>query len=65
MAVADLDAEDGTPGAEVAFHAGFDRAARAAALMSAGFATPVFCDATVVHREDKASPSFLVTAARA
>lgn len=65
VALADLDAEDGTfhpPGAEGVFHAGFDRAALGALLVAAGFSEPVFHDATVVHREGKPYPIFLVTA---
>lgn len=65
VALADLDAEDGTfhpPGAEGVFHAGFDRAALGALLLAAGFSEPVFHDATVVHREGKPYPIFLVTA---
>jgi putative AdoMet-dependent methyltransferase len=68
VALADLDTEDGTfhpPGAEGVFHAGFDRAALGALLVAAGFAEPAFHDATVVHRDGKPYPIFLVTAARA
>ncbi|MEQ1500993.1 MAG: methyltransferase domain-containing protein [Myxococcota bacterium] len=67
IALADLDAEDGTfhpPGAEGVFHAGFDRAALGRTLADAGFVDVVFDTATVVHRDGRPYPVFLVTARR-
>jgi putative AdoMet-dependent methyltransferase len=67
VALADLDAEDGTfhpPGAEGVFHTGFDRAALGAALEEAGFREPAFETACVVGREGRGYPIFLVVAAR-
>lgn len=67
VALADLDREDGSfhpPGAEGVFHAGFDRDELGARLREAGFSAVEFRDACVVHREGKAYPIFLVTAAR-
>jgi cyclopropane fatty-acyl-phospholipid synthase-like methyltransferase len=68
VALADLDAEDGTfhpPGAEGVFHAGFARDDLAARLTAAGFVDVAFETATVVHKEGRAYPVFLVTASRA
>lgn len=67
VALADLDAEDGTfhpPGTEGVYHAGFDRASLAAKLQDAGFRSPGFQTACVVQKEGKPYPIFLVTAAR-
>lgn len=67
LALADLDHEDGTfhpPGIEGVFHHGFDREALGAALVAAGFEGVHFETACVVHREERAYPVFLVTAAR-
>lgn len=68
VALADLDREDGRfhpPGAEGVFHAGFDRASLGAALREAGFQDPRFSTATVVRRDGRDYPIFLVVAARA
>jgi predicted TPR repeat methyltransferase len=65
LALADLDAEDGTfhpPGTEGVFHAGFDRAALGALLAEAGFRSVAFETAVVVHKGGRAFPIFLVTA---
>lgn len=67
VALADLDAEDGTfhaPGTEGVFHAGFARDDLAARLRAAGFVDVAFETATVVHKEGRAYPVFLVTASR-
>jgi predicted TPR repeat methyltransferase len=67
LALADLDAEDGSfhpPGAEGVFHAGFDRDTLKAVIEAAGFVDVVFDTATVVDKETKAYPIFLVTASR-
>jgi putative AdoMet-dependent methyltransferase len=68
VALADLDAEDGTfhpPGAEGVFHAGFDRDALRDALVAAGFVDVAFVTACIVHREGSDYPVFLATARRA
>lgn len=68
LALADLDAEDGTfhpPGTEGVFHAGFAREALAQELAAAGFDDVAFDTATVVQKEDRPYPIFLVTARRA
>ncbi len=67
VALADLDAEDGSfhpPDTEGVFHAGFDRAALGALLAEAGFVDVVFGTATEVHKEGRVYPVFLVTARR-
>lgn len=67
VALADLDAEDGTfhpPGTEGVFHAGFDRTDLGKKLTEAGFTNVEFCTATEVHKEERAWPVFLVTAER-
>ncbi len=67
LALADLDAEDGTfhpPDAEGVYHAGFDREALAALLQAAGFSTPRFTTACEVEKEGRRYPIFLVTASR-
>lgn len=67
LALADLDAEDGSfhpPGTEGVFHAGFDRAELARALEAAGFVEVAFETACVVHREGRDYPVFLATAAK-
>lgn len=68
VALADLDAEDGTfhaPGTEGVFHPGFSRDDLAARLTAAGFVDVAFETATVVHKEERSYPVFLVTASRA
>ncbi|MEZ4391749.1 MAG: methyltransferase domain-containing protein [Polyangiales bacterium] len=68
VALADLDLEDGSfhpPGTEGVFHAGFDRASLGDALRDAGFVDVDFDTATVVQREGRSYPIFLVTARRA
>jgi predicted TPR repeat methyltransferase len=67
VALADLDAEDGSfhpPGTEGVFHAGFDRAALGAQLAEAGFEDIAFDTATVVEKGGRRYPIFLVTARR-
>lgn len=67
LAVADLDAEDGSfhpPDVEGVFHAGFDRDALGALLSTAGFVDIAFDTAVDVNREGKSYPVFLVTARR-
>lgn len=68
LALADLDAEDGSfhpPDTVGVFHSGFDRAALAATIAGAGFVDVAFDTATVVQREGRSYPVFLVTARRA
>lgn len=66
LALADLDAEDGTfhpPGTEGVFHHGFDRADLRRKLEAAGFEAVHFRTAVEVTREDgRTYPVFLVTA---
>lgn len=65
LALADLDAEDGSfhpPGTDGVFHAGFDREALRGLLQEAGFVEIAFETACEVHREARAYPVFLVTA---
>lgn len=67
VALADLDAEDGSfhaAGTEGVFHAGFDRAALGALLGGAGFVDVRFRDACTVTKEGRDYPIFLVTAER-
>jgi len=67
VSLADLDAEDGDfhpPGMDGVFHDGFDRDALAAIALGAGFVEPQFVTALQVHKEDKAYPVFLMTAAK-
>ena len=67
VALADLDAEDGTfhpPGVEGVFHHGFDRAALGGLLETAGFVGVEFGTACQVTREDRRYAIFLVTATR-
>ena len=67
IALADLDAEDGSfhpAGMEGVFHAGFDRDALGAHLTSAGFVEVAFETATEVQRDGRTYPIFLVTAHR-
>ena len=68
VALADLDAEDGSfhpPGTEGVFHAGFDRGALGELLADAGFADARFVTACEVHKGERAYPIFLVTATKA
>lgn len=67
VALADLDAEDGSfhpPGIEGVYHDGFDREALAALMVEAGFEPPVFTTACTVDKDEKRYPVFLVTATR-
>jgi len=67
LALADLDAEDGTfhpPGIEGVFHEGFERGALQALAEQAGFTDVGFVTATEVHKEGRAYPVFLMTATR-
>ena len=67
VALADLDAEDGSfhpPGVEGVFHHGFDRESFAAHLRDAGFDDVVIDTACVVTRDAKRFPVFLATARR-
>ncbi|MCB9672173.1 MAG: class I SAM-dependent methyltransferase [Alphaproteobacteria bacterium] len=67
LALADLDAEDGTfhpPEAEGVFHAGFERDALAAHAAAAGFVDIAFVTACEVGRDDPRYPIFLLTAQR-
>jgi ubiquinone/menaquinone biosynthesis C-methylase UbiE len=63
LAIADLDAEDGSfhgPGAAV--HHGFDRGALAAQLAAAGFDDVAFDNCLEIRRAARIYPVFLVTA---
>lgn len=67
VALADLDAEDGSfhpPGTEGVFHHGFAREALAEALRAAGFVAVQFVTACEVTKEARRYPVFLVTAQR-
>lgn len=67
LALADLDAEDGSfhpPGVEGVFHHGFDRESLQGSLQDAGFTRVVFRTAVTVAKEDRQYPVFLVTATR-
>lgn len=68
VALADLDAEDGSfhpPQTEGVFHHGFDRASLEAQLSDAGFGGIRFVTVTTVRKENGAAyPVFLVTAKR-
>lgn len=67
IALADLDAEDGTfhpPGIEGVFHAGFDRDTLAAKAREAGFTDTSFVTACEVDRDGRRYPIFLFTATR-
>jgi tRNA (cmo5U34)-methyltransferase len=67
VALADLDAEDGSfhEDAEGVHHRGFPRTEIQAWLEEAGFLGIQVATATVVHKEDRDYPVFLVTARRA
>jgi trans-aconitate methyltransferase len=63
LAIADLDAEDGSfHGAGVDVHHGFERAALGAALTRAGFRDVVFDTCFELKRGERVYPVFLVTA---
>jgi SAM-dependent methyltransferase len=67
VALADLDAEDGTfhaPPAEGVFHHGFARDALERLLREVGFADVRFVTACEVEKEHRRYPVFLVTATR-
>ena len=67
VALADLDAEDGSfhpPDTEGVFHSGFDRDRLAAAMEEAGFVSPSFTTALEVAKDGKSYPVFLVTATK-
>lgn len=67
LALADLDAEDGSfhpPGTEGVFHAGFDREALGALATQAGFTEVAFTTACSVDRDEHRYPIFLMTASR-
>mgnify|MGYP000294519842 CR=1 FL=1 len=68
LALADLDAEDGSfhpPRIEGVFHQGFDRDALGAVMEEAGFETPSFVTACEVDKDERRYPVFLVVARRA
>lgn len=68
VALADLDAEDGSfhpPGTEGVFHHGFDREGLARQLVDAGFVDVQIDTACVVHRDGRDYPVLLATATRA
>ena len=68
IALADLDAEDGSfhpPDIEGVYHAGFDRDGLAKLLAEVGFSAPTFVTACEVTKEDRSYPIFLVTATKA
>lgn len=67
IALADLDAEDGSfhpAGAEGVYHAGFDRDALAALCTEAGFVDARFATACEVTKDERRYPVFLLTAAK-
>lgn len=67
VAIADLDAEDGTfhpPDTEGVFHQGFERAPLERRLAEAGFVGVRFVTACEVAKNDRHYPIFLVTATR-
>jgi cyclopropane fatty-acyl-phospholipid synthase-like methyltransferase len=66
IAIADLDAEDGSFHTEDTgvHHSGFDRAAIAAAVKAAGFRDVMTTSASVVHKPQGEFPVFLLTAYR-
>jgi 2-polyprenyl-3-methyl-5-hydroxy-6-metoxy-1,4-benzoquinol methylase len=67
IALADLDAEDGsfhTPGTEGVFHSGFDRADLQAILERNGFRDVRFVTAHTVVKDTGRYPVFLVTATK-
>ncbi len=67
VALADLDAEDGSfhpPGTEGVYHSGFDRDALGDLLRDAGFTDVHFTTACEVTKEAKRYPVFLLTATK-
>jgi len=67
LALADLDAEDGSfhpPNTEGVFHAGFDRDALRSSTEAAGFHDVHVVTACEVHRDGRTYPVFLMTATR-
>ena len=67
IALADLDSEDGTfhpAGAQVVYHAGFDRAALGRLCAEAGFREITFVTACEVSRDGRGYPVFLLTATK-
>ncbi|MBP7147519.1 MAG: methyltransferase domain-containing protein [Acidobacteria bacterium] len=65
IALADLDAEDGSfHGAEVDVHHGFDRAALAREVERAGFVEPSFRTVFDIRRDERVYPVFLLVARR-
>jgi 2-polyprenyl-3-methyl-5-hydroxy-6-metoxy-1,4-benzoquinol methylase len=67
IALADLDAEDGSfhpAGAAGVYHAGFDREALAALCKEAGFVDARFATACEVTKDERSYPIFLLTAAK-
>ena len=67
LALADLDAEDGSfhpAEAEGVFHSGFEREALATCARQAGFVDVAFTTAVTVSREERTYPVFLLTARR-
>jgi putative AdoMet-dependent methyltransferase len=67
VALADLDAEDGTfhpPGTDGVYHAGFAREGLEATLREAGFDEVRFVTACTVTKEERRYPIFLVTAVK-
>ncbi|MCO4768893.1 MAG: class I SAM-dependent methyltransferase [Deltaproteobacteria bacterium] len=67
VALADLDAEDGSfhpPDIQGVFHQGFERLALRQLIVDAGFENVQFVDACEVDREERRYPIFLVTAQR-
>lgn len=63
IAIADLDSEDGSFHGEAAgvFHKGFDREAISGAARSAGFNDVAVTSASVVHKENRDYPAFLLS----
>ena len=67
IALADLDAEDGSfhpPGAEGVFHEGFDRGALTVLASAAGFVDVRVVTACEVTKDERRYPIFLLTATR-
>ncbi len=67
IALADLDAEDGTfhpPGTEGVHHSGFDREALGALCRGAGFVDVRFVKACEVTKSERRYPIFLLTATK-
>jgi len=67
VALADLDAEDGSfhpEGTQGVYHHGFDRESLARQLVDAGFVDPQFHTAVTLQKEERAYPVFVVTATK-